>query len=146
MSKVDTGAYGGGRQRPNLNPDMLRDADSAVLTIDDAQTGITTSDGRTAAVLEFREFPGYAFWLTAGGVKALVKQLGDDDEEWVGAKIPIVRVRVNNPSTGRKVIKYHVADPDDWNDIAAEAKKQTRARSKAEKEAATKNKGRGSKK
>ena len=142
MVKVDPDAYGGGDRRPNLNPDMLRDADAAVLTIDDAQTGITTGDGRTAAVLEFREFPGYAFWLTKSGVKALVDQLGEDDESWLGAKIPIVRVRVNNPSTGKKVIKYHVADPDDWNDIAAKAKKDTRARKAAE----SKNKGRGSKK
>ena len=123
--KVDPGAHTGDR-RPVLTPEMLHDADSAVLTIAEAETGIDIGD-RVAARLAFKEFPGVDHWLAFTSIKTLVKKLGDDDEGWVGKKVPLIRVRVNNPRTGEKVVKLHVADTEDWGPILAEAKKQTRS-------------------
>ena len=122
--KVDPGAHTGDR-RPVLTPEMLEDADSAVLTVSEAETGIDIGD-RVAARLSFKEFPEVDHWLTFTGIKTLIKYFGDDDDDWVGERVPLIRVRVNNPRTGEKVVKLHVADTEDWGAILAEANKKTR--------------------
>lgn len=123
--KINPQEYGGkGERKPPLTPEVLGDADVAVLTISAVRAGIVTADGRKTAVVEFEEKPDYVYWLNKTNLANLVERFGDDTDDWVGERIPLVRVRVNNPSTGRLTTKYHVADPEDWDEILAEAKRR----------------------
>lgn len=123
MAKVNPGEHAGGERRPALTPAVLDGADGAVLTIKEARTGLPTSDGRKAALLVFKETPlddedrEYVLWLNATDLRALVEQIGDDDSDWPGERVPIVRIRANNPQTGGLVTKYHIAPAEDWEDL-----------------------------
>lgn len=127
----------GAEKRPKLMPEVLKGAAVAVLTIKEADTSIEV-EGRRAAVLTFEDVPPddagleYVLWLNATGIGTLVDRLGDDDSDWKGEKIPLVKVNVRNPRTQKFVEKYAVADGDDWDDLlkefAARAKKPARRR------------------
>lgn len=123
MAKVNPGEHGGGEQRPKLVPAVLDNSDGAVLTIKEARTGVPTGDGRKAALLTFKEVPlddeerEHVLWLNKTDLTILVDKLGDDDEEWVGQRVPVVKVRASNPQTGGYVMKYHIAPADDWDEL-----------------------------
>ncbi len=130
MAKVDVAAHGGGgERRPPLTPEVLGSPDVAVLTIHEARTGLPTESGRKAAFVVFAETPDYNYWLNKTGIAALVERLGDDDANWPGQKVPLLQVRVTNPQTGQPTWKFHVAAPEDWDDLlAAAAKRRKRSR------------------
>lgn len=117
MGKVDPNAYGGGGERkPSLRPTDAGGKDTLVLTVADARMGIVV-DGRTTGLLEFEEFPEHVQWVNKTDVKSLVEALGDDDAKWRGKRVPLLKVRQNNPSTGKPVEKYMVAPAEDWDEI-----------------------------
>jgi hypothetical protein len=129
MPKINPAEYGGqGERKPPLTPPVLGNADAAVLTIANVRADITTGDGRKTALLEFSEQPDYVFWLNKTGIESLVARLGDNTDDWVGERVPLVRVRVNNPATGKMVVKYQVADAEDWDDLLAEVTRRRRGR------------------
>lgn len=117
MAKVNVNDYGTGELRPKLTPAVLRNAENPVLTVTAARTGIKTGDGRKAALLIFEEHPDYDYWLNRTGIAALVERLGGDDEDWVGHRIPLVRVEASNPTTGANVLTYHVASVGQWDEL-----------------------------
>ena len=117
MAKVDLNEYGSSEQRPKLTPQLLGSPATAVLTVQEARTGIETSGGRKAALLVFEEYPDHAYWLNKTGISTLVERLGSDDSEWVGQRVPLVRVHASNPTTGESVETYHVAPLVEWDEL-----------------------------
>lgn len=124
MAKVNQQDMGEGIAGPSLAPYVLDNADVAVLTIEQAATGVTTKIGRRPGALTFSDAPTdkrdnrpYVLWLVKSDVRTLVAKLGDDTDRWEGQRVPLALVTVQNPETGQDVQKYQVADPDDWADI-----------------------------
>lgn len=131
MGKVNPQDYGSGEQRPKLTPEVLGNKDLAVLTVESVHLDIKTGDGRTSGFLVFKERPEHAYWLNMGGITMLVTRLGDESDDWIGEKVPLVKTRVQNPQTGGKVVKYHVADEEDWDDAIEAAKPKRRGKKRA---------------
>ena len=120
MAIVNTNDYGSGEQREKLTPEVLGSPEMAVLTIQEARTGIETGDGRKAALLVFEEYPDHAYWLNKTGISTLVERLGEDDIDWIGQKVPLTRVHASNPTTGGSVVTFHVAPLPEWEKLLAE--------------------------
>lgn len=95
----------------------LQNAEVAVLTVKEVDTNISTSLNRRSSAVVFEEVPNRFMWLDAGGEHAMVAHLGDEDTDWVGQPVPVVKVTRVNPQTDRPVTKYVVADADDWKEI-----------------------------
>ena len=115
MGHVDPGSYGSPKG-PTLTVEVLKGADIAVLTVRETNMGIVTSIGKSA-MLKFREFPEYAFWLNKKSVQNLCDALGTDDNDWVGQRVALVKVRNTNPRDGSIVTKYEVAPANEWQEI-----------------------------
>ncbi|MEE8177714.1 MAG: hypothetical protein V3T65_06945 [Acidobacteriota bacterium] len=127
MGRVNPDDYGGGERQPKLTPEVVG-TDRAVLTVMEAHTGITTGDGRKAAFLSFREFPDHVLWLNKSGITRLVEQLGENDEDWLGQLVPLVKVRNPNPQTGGYVVKYEPAIKEEWDETLQESGRRRRRR------------------
>ena len=120
MAKVDPNEYGSGEQRAKLTPEVLGSPETAVLTVQEARTGIETVDGRRAALLVFEEQPDHVYWLNKTGISTLVERLGGDDSDWIGRQVPLIRVQASNPSTGGSVVTFHVAPLTEWDELLVE--------------------------
>lgn len=133
MAKVDREGHGGGGERkPALGTEQLGGASHAVLTVADARVNIRIGD-RMQSLLEFEEFPEFAYWLNKTGVDNLCEALGDESDEWIGQRVPLELVTTNNPQTGRTVKKYWVPSPDAWEEIFDEydSRRKPKAKPKA---------------
>lgn len=117
MTNVDPNEYGSDEQRAKLTPEVLGSPETVVLTVQEARTGIETSDGRRAAFLVFEEHPDHAYWLNKTGISTLVERLGGDDDDWIGRQVPLVRVHASNPTTGGSVETFHVAPLTEWDEL-----------------------------
>jgi len=120
MARVDPKDYGSGDQREKLTPEVLGSPERAVLAIQEARTGIETVDGRTAAYLVFEEYPDHAYWLNKTGISTLVERLGGDDSDWIGQRVPLLRMNTSNPATGSSVVAFRVAPLREWDELLAE--------------------------
>lgn len=136
---IDRDTYG---IREKLTPDMLKKKNAMVVTVSRAQQVSVTRDGeeRMAVVLEFAQFPRFAYWPNDTGVRVLVEQLGEEEDEWPGKKIPLVRARTTNPNTHKQQEVLWVAQSADWQDIfrAAGVRNGKKASKQATKQATKK--------
>ena len=112
-------AHYGGEKKPSIKAKDLGGANTAILTVSRAQEVDVNRDGEEAkaVVMEFKELPEFAYWPNNTSVRNLVEALGDDEEEWVGKKIPLEVVRTTNPSTHKGVDALWVAKPEDWKNL-----------------------------
>lgn len=117
--------------REAFNDKTLGGAEVAVLTIKEVDTAIPTKldrGGSSSWALVFAEKPDNFMWVDAGGEHALVAQLGNEDSAWLGKQVPLVLVTRTNPKDNSKVVKYVVADADDWKDIIREQAKLSKGK------------------
>lgn len=87
----------------------------AVFTISAVESIIVK--GRKAPnvlVLTFEEDPKRAFYLNATMIDYLIDRLGNEERDWVGKRIPVERVTVENPQSGEDVTKLWVCPPESW--------------------------------
>lgn len=127
MPKINEKTYGGGASRTALSPEDLGGKKAAVLTISAVDPEVKIPDTsrpngvRVVCVLSFEEFVGdedRALYLNKTQVKFLVAQFGDETDDWIGQRMPVEIVKVNDVSTGRPKAKVYVADPQDsWGEI-----------------------------
>lgn len=125
--KINPKKYGGGASRPSLTPEDFGGRSAAVLTISAVEPEVkipdTTRTGgfRLVAVVSFEEYQGEddrALYLNKTQVQFLCDKYGVDTDDWVGERVPLEVVKVNNPQTGRPQSKVYVADPaDSWDRI-----------------------------
>jgi len=134
-----------GGSRPALKAETIKPANATVVTVTDVEkvevADADRDDGkRVSLVLQIDEYPDRGFWLNKSGIKTLMEQIGPRPASWIGQRVPLVVVRVNNPRTGEIQPSLQVASPDEWADVLAAfdgpskrrgvAKKAARKRSK----------------
>lgn len=139
MSKVNPNAMGGGASRPALTPEDFAGKSQAVLTISAVETDVKIPDTsrpggfRLVAVLSFEEYQGdddRALYLNKTQAQFLVDKFGDESDNWIGERVPLEVVKVNNPKTGKPHRKVYVADPADTWDAILDAAKPRRVAAK----------------
>ena len=123
MAKVNSSEFG----RVALRPEDI-EGDAAILTVERVERG--TWQGQKRMMLHYKELPGKTHFLNATGVKALVEHLGDDDDHWVGLRVPVVKARTDNPQTGEPMTVVWIATADDalWNRAGSKARPAGRGR------------------
>lgn len=137
---VSRGEYTSSRAK--LGIDVLGKKNAGVFTISDAEEiELPDEDSdeedatRMQVVLTFSQFPDEAYYLSRGDTVTLIDLLGEDEQKWIGKKIPLVkRSWVYKKKKG---VSLRLADVNDWADIgvplprkAAPAKKARRATKK----------------
>lgn len=110
-----------GSKKPSLKPESLDGADSAVLTIsgvesvdipdDDAEDGT-----RKAVRLDFEE-TDLPYWPNKTGLRTLAEKFGAKPREWIGERVALVVVRVNNPKTKKQQPALHIAQGEEFDDL-----------------------------
>lgn len=109
-----------------LVPGSLRGARHAVLTIADAvQVEADRGEDRfgnkkfePAIVLRFTEFPDRIYWVNIPGVNILMDEFGEEENLWVGKRIPlVVKEGVRNKTTGAKSDMLWIANRDEWESL-----------------------------
>lgn len=114
---------GGGK--PALKPETIRPHTTAVLVVEDVDR-ITlddpdSADGKRDAIkLTLEEFPDHAYWLNKSGTRTLIEKLGAVPRKWIGKRVPLVVVRVNNPRTKQSQPSLQVAPAGEWADMFIE--------------------------
>lgn len=121
MGKINTQDFG--TSTPKLEQDDL-EGDAAILTVtafemvevdDDEMEG----GKRKTGTLTFEETGDKVLWLNKGMVETLVEQLGDESDEWVGAKVPVEKYTARY--RGQKYAKVRVVPSEEWESAFKEA-------------------------
>ena len=121
-----------GQKKPSLKPESLDGADSTVLTIsgvesvdipdDDAEDGI-----RKSVRLDFEE-TDLPYWPNKTGLRTVAEKYGAKPRDWIGERVALVVVRVNNPKTKKQQPALHVAQGEEFDDLLDKARTRTRKR------------------
>ena len=120
MSKVPEEARGQGAKQ--LKPGDFGDAETLVGTI--ATAKFRKGQYGLRLHLTFEEYPDTELRKGPQSVSRLVEKLGDETDDWVGEKIPLVRTRES--VGGKDSVVYQVAPPDEWDKLLAAAKRATK--------------------
>ena len=140
-SSIDMDEFGGSRL--SLKAETIKPANATVITIKDVEK-VTVADPdrddgkRTALVLSSEEYADKGFWLNKSGLKTLIEKIGDKPSDWIGEKVPLVVVRVNNPQTGGIQPSLQVAAPAEWDEVLDAFSGNTRTRRAPAKKTAAK--------
>lgn len=116
---IDPNAYPGA-SRPALKPETIGypKVNAAVLTIADVDPDVELpeEDGgsRKVLTLTFKEYPDVTYYTNKTSRETLIAKLGLNEKKWVGERVPLVVVPVNNPKTKRQQMGLWVADADTW--------------------------------
>lgn len=129
MARVDLGDFG--QSRSKLVPEDLKQS-PCLLTVaavervevpdPAAPTGL-----RKALTLLFVEFPDRPLWLNKGQIETLLARLGDDDVNWVGAKVPVERIVAEY--RGQRFPKVRVVPDDHWDELLSASRGAARGKS-----------------
>lgn len=114
-----------------LKAEDLGNANATVITVDDVDSmDFDDEDApngtRTVIILKSREYDK-GFFLNKSGLRTVVEQYGDIPARWVGKRIPLVKVRVNNPKTHKQQESLQVAAADEWDKITGAGTRSSRS-------------------
>lgn len=131
--------------RPGLKPEQIM-ARRANLTVESVEQVTLDDDTRTdgkrkAIAITFQEFPDTPYWPNGTSIGHLCDQLGEEEEEWVGERIPLFKNKVNNPRTKTMQDALWVAAPEDWDEFLREGKPRTAVKKNGAKKVAAKKRG-----
>lgn len=121
-------------RRPSLRAETLGPGATAeVITIRDVEfidvQDADQEDGiRRSIVLSSEEYPELGYWLNRTGAKAIKEKFGAVPREWIGQRVPLVVVRVQNPRTGEAVKSLQVAAVGEWDEILSQFGKARKAK------------------
>lgn len=122
MAKITQEQKGGGR--PQLKPKDCGNADLVVVTITAVEMKSSQFRKNEQPVLAFKEFPEHEYRVGKRGVDALCTRHGDDTDEWVGERIPLVRrFEQMSKNQGGDGYVYQVAPAEEWTALFKKAKK-----------------------
>lgn len=111
--------------QPVIKPADIAPATAAVLTCIGVEE--REFDNGKRLQLTFEQFPEHVYYLNVTGIDSITERLGDDDENWIGAEIPLQVVKVMNPSSKKMQDALHVAEPDDWDDLISRNRKTSKS-------------------
>lgn len=117
---IDMQEFGGAKA--GLKATDIGKANATVITVTDVEKvevpDPDRDDGkRVSLILQSEEYPDRGFWLNKTGMKTLIEKFGGRPGQWIGEKVPLVKVRVNNPQTGKVQESLQVASPAEWDDV-----------------------------
>lgn len=120
---------------PALTPEMFPDAEVVGFRITEVRHIPFKGDRglQDRIVLISDDHDGYGVWTNMTSLRALVAKYGDDDDNWIDKVVPLVPVRTNNPTTGKTVSVFWVADANDDAWDAVNPKPRAAAKSAAKK-------------
>lgn len=113
-----------GSSRPALKAETIKPDTATVITVKDVEKlevndPESDSGKRVSLVLQSEEYPDRGFWLNKSGIKTLTEQVSARPADWIGERVPLVVVRVNNPRTGSIQNSLQVASAAEWDDVLA---------------------------
>lgn len=108
--------------RPQLKPDRTGGADLVVATIASVEFRDSQFRKEPQPVLTFKEFPDAELRVGKRGTARLCERLGDETDDWIGERIPLIKSR---EEVGNKTfIVYQVAPTEEWDDLLKAAKRK----------------------
>jgi hypothetical protein len=111
--------YGSGK--PTIKASDFPNHTLIPFTISDVDQTEVDKDGeaRPKLILTFAEKPDHRYWPNVTSIRNLCAKLGTDETKWINKVIPLVKVKTNNPQTGKTVDALWVADPDapEWETV-----------------------------
>jgi hypothetical protein len=114
------------QKRPGLKAEDIkaRRANLTVQTVEQVELDDdNTEDGkRNALAVTFEEFPDKPYWPNGTSIGFLIDELGEDEEEWAGERIPLEKKKTTNPRTKQLQDSLWVAAPEDWAEFLREGK------------------------
>lgn len=126
-----------GAARPKLVPEDLTST-PCLLTVESVERvevpdeqAITGT--RPALTVTFTEHPERPLWLNVSQIETLVQRLGDNDERWVGATVP-VEAHVAE-YRGQRFPKVRVVPEDRWDAVLGAGRSGGRPKAAAVKSA-----------
>lgn len=119
---LDPDDFGGA---PALKPETIRPHTATVITVTEVDMvelddPDSTSGKRKAIVVHSEEYPEHRFWLNKSGTRTCIDKLGDVPNKWIGDRLPLVVVRVNNPKSHSSQQSLQVAPAGEWDEMFAE--------------------------
>jgi hypothetical protein len=109
---------------PSLKASDLKGAEGTIITVRVANVVSNRNQGRNQRknLLEIKtvEWPDKVYRPNNSGIGELMSQLGDDSDNWIGKKIPLIVEPANNPQTGDEVEALHVAPAAQWKELLAD--------------------------
>lgn len=120
------------QKRAGLKADMLGKANRFIGTVEKVEE-VEVEDNRTgeprkALAITFAEFRDNPYWPNGTSIGILCDKYGNDEEKWIGKKIPLEKVRTNNPSTGQKMDGLWVMDAAEWDNAGVKANSKPTAK------------------
>lgn len=138
---VSRGEYTSSRAK--LDIDILGKKNAGVFTISDAEEIELPDDDsddedatRMQVVLTFSQFPDEAYYLSRGDTVTLIDLFGEDEQKWIGKKIPLVKRAWTYKK--KKGVSLRLADVNDWADIGVPLPRVKKAPAKKARRATTK--------
>lgn len=107
--------------RPQLTPERMGDADVFVGTIAKVELVQSQFKGEQFG-LTFKEDEEVMYRLNKTGTDILCGEFGDETDEWVGERVPLVKTRQS--VGGKTYIVYAVAPSGEWKALLASRKKR----------------------
>jgi len=122
MAKITQDQKGGGR--PQLKPKDCGGADLVVVTITAVEMKGSQFRKGEQPVLTVKEFPEHEYRCGKRSVDALTAKLGDETDDWVGERVPLVkRFEQMAKNQGGDGYVYQVPAADEWNALLKKARK-----------------------
>jgi len=123
MAKVNREMYR--NTRPKLMVEDIGDADYIVLTIKEFREDKFDFQGRKklAPFLMFEEAGEKVQWLNPEQIQYLIDALGDETDEWIGKRIPIMRHEFSYD--GKDGVNLWIASPELWDSLLNVKSKKT---------------------
>ena len=126
MSKVNLKDYGTKSEKITIE-DLEQDV--AILTLDtvdevDVDDEESATGKRRSMVLSFVELAGKVLWPNRTQIATLIAKLGDDSDNWIGAKVPVEKARV--PFKGKMFDKVRIVAAPEWDQYLKPSKSRRR--------------------
>lgn len=97
---------------PQLKPAACGNADLVVVTVSGVTFKASQFRKTEQPVLTFKEFPEHEFRLGKRGTDRMCERFGDETNDWVGERIPLVKGREEVGSNSYVV--YQVPPVEEW--------------------------------
>lgn len=107
--------------RPQLTPEAAGGVDVLVGTVEKVELLDSQFKGQVFA-LTFKEMPEHSYRLNKTGTDIICVELGDDTDDWVGERIPLVKTRQS--VAGKTHVVFAVAASSEWKSLLAKSRKK----------------------
>jgi hypothetical protein len=121
VAKVNPKALGSGRPKVEQGDFEGDFTIATIVKVEDGEIEDESRPGgkRPTKLLQFQEFGDKVIYLNVSQAQAMVDQLGDDDEAWVGQQIPVEKY--TGTFGTKKFAKVGVMAAEEWDEAFKDA-------------------------